>query len=101
MKKGNLPLVVIELKVGRFSTHDVLIYSTKAIKHKEVYPYLRYGLVIGEKAKIDKRFFTHNMGFDFAIAIDNLKNKDEELVEMIQTQLRASEDMLESRNQGN
>lgn len=94
VKKGKIPLVVIELKVGSFSTHDVLTYSTKAIKHKEVYPYLRYGLVIGEKDKVDKRFFTHNMGFDFAMALDNLNNA-EELLEIIRTQLRASEDMLD------
>jgi hypothetical protein len=95
VKKGNLPLVVIELKVRGFSTHDVLTYSTKAIKHKEVYPYLRYGLVIGEKTKIEKRFFTHNTGFDFAVAIDNIKNRIDELAEIIRTQLRASEEMLE------
>ncbi|MGD0029492.1 MAG: hypothetical protein ABSC91_11195 [Candidatus Bathyarchaeia archaeon] len=95
VKNDKVPLVVVELKVGGFSTHDVLTYSTKAIKHKEVYPYLRYGLVIGEKRKIDKRFFTHNMGFDFAVAIGNTKDNGEELVEIIKEQLRASECMLE------
>lgn len=94
VKNDKVPLVVVELKVGGFSTHDVLTYSTKAIKHKEVYPYLRYGLVIGEKTKIDKRFFTHNVGFDFAMAIDSIKDNLEELVEIIKEQLRASECML-------
>jgi len=42
-----LPFVVIETKYGSFSTHDVLIYSTKALKHKEIYPYIRYGFVVG------------------------------------------------------
>jgi hypothetical protein len=55
VKNEIVPLVVLELKVGDFSTHDVLIYSSKAAKHKEVYPYLRYGFVIGEKTKIEKR----------------------------------------------
>lgn len=95
IKNDKVPLVVVELKVGGFSTHDVLTYSTKAIKHKEVYPYLRYGLVISGKKKIDKRFFTHNTGFDFAMAIGNTKDNVEELVEIIKEQLRTSECMLE------
>jgi hypothetical protein len=95
VKNDRVPLVVVELKVGGFSTHDVLTYSTKATKHKEVYPYLRYGLVIGEKGKIDKRFFTHNVGFDFAMAMGNIEDNVEELVEIIREQLRAAESMLE------
>ena len=39
-----IPRVVLEFKSG-ISTHDVLTYSAKARKHKQVYPYLRYGLV--------------------------------------------------------
>jgi len=42
--KNSIPLAVIETKYGGFSTHDVLVYSVKAQKHKETYPYLRYGL---------------------------------------------------------
>jgi len=95
IKNDKVPLVVIEIKLGGFSTHDVLTYSTKANKHKEVYPYLRYGLIIGEKTKIDRRFFTHNTGFDFAIAIESIKNSAEELVETTKEQLRAAEDMLQ------
>src|SRR3989338_1273573 len=36
-------LVVIETKYGGFSTHDIITYSVKANRHKEIYPYLRYG----------------------------------------------------------
>ena len=32
----------MEFKQG-LSTHDVLTYSAKATRHKQVYPYLRYG----------------------------------------------------------
>ncbi|MBC7081821.1 MAG: hypothetical protein H5T44_06250 [Thermoplasmatales archaeon] len=38
IKKGDLPLVVIEAKYNSLTTHDILVYSTKALKHKEVYP---------------------------------------------------------------
>ena len=94
IKKENsvVPLVVIEIKFGRFTTHDVLTYSAKALKHKEIYPYLRYGLVVAEVEQIHKRFFTHNAGFDFAIAIkkDNLH----EVSEIVKQQLDASKLML-------
>jgi len=74
IKKDNTPLVVIETKIEGFSTHDILTYSTKALKHKEIYPYLRYGLVVGNTEIIGNKFFTHNHGFDFAIAIPEIKN---------------------------
>jgi hypothetical protein len=92
IKKENIPLVVIETKYGGFSTHDVLTYSAKASKHKEIYPYLRYGLVVGEVQEIHKRFFTHNAGFDFAIATkeENLH----EVSEIVKKQLETAELLL-------
>ena len=63
-EETKIPRVVIEFK-KQLSTHDVLTYSTKARKHKQVYPYLRYGLVIGDSETIPGRFFTHNEAFDF------------------------------------
>lgn len=62
-----IPRVVMEFKAS-LTTHDVLTYSAKARKHKQVYPYLRYGLVIGDLVEIPGRFFTHNDGLDFAVA---------------------------------
>ena len=46
-----IPRVVMEFKQG-LSTHDVLTYSAKATRHKQVYPYLRYGLVIGKEGSL-------------------------------------------------
>ena len=86
---NGLPLVVIETKYGGFSTHDVLTYSTKAQKHKEIYPYLRYGLVVGGENKIHNRFFTHNVGFDFAYAMNDIDdNSIKELAEIIKQQIK-------------
>jgi len=64
---AEIPRVVMEFKPN-LSTHDVLTYSTKARKHKQVYPYLRYGLVVGNIPAIPGRFFTHNEGLDFCVA---------------------------------
>jgi hypothetical protein len=95
IKKTNpeIPLVVVEVKFGRFTTHDVLTYSAKATKHKEIYPYLRYGLVVGGVKKIQHRFFTHNSGFDFAVAIEKRENLPE-IIKVIKQQLRAAELLL-------
>ena len=60
IKDEKIPLVVLELKVDGFSTHDILTYSNKALKHKEVHPYLRYGLIICGSDVIDRKFFIIN-----------------------------------------
>jgi len=33
-----VPVVAIDVKLGKFSTHDVLTCSTKAIRHKDIFP---------------------------------------------------------------
>jgi hypothetical protein len=63
--------VVLEFKTS-MTTHDILTYSTKAEKHKTIYPYLRYGLVASQNAHIPGRFFTHNEGIDFCICTGGL-----------------------------
>jgi hypothetical protein len=43
-----LPRVVLEFKAS-ITTHDIVTYSAKARKHKQVYRYLRYGLVVSNE----------------------------------------------------
>jgi hypothetical protein len=69
-----IPRVVMEFK-ARLSTHDVLTYSAKARKHKQVYPYLRYGIVIAREPTVPGRFFTHNEALDFCVAAALYKGK--------------------------
>jgi hypothetical protein len=64
----SIPRVVLEFKPG-ISTHDVLTYSAKARKHKQVYPYLRYGIVVAEVSYVPRRFFIHNEALDFFVAL--------------------------------
>lgn len=68
------PRVVIEFKMG-ISSHDILTYSTKAGKHKKIYPCLRYGLLASELEFIPNRFFIHNDNLDFFIAAKNYKSE--------------------------
>jgi|ERR1035438_4995512 hypothetical protein len=63
-----IPRVVMEFK-GRITTHDVLTYSAKARKHKQVYPYLRYGIVCSGESRVPGRVFTHNEALDFCAAL--------------------------------
>ena len=64
--------MVVEFK-SRITTHDVLTYSAKARKHKQVYPYLRYGIVISDLAVIPGRVFTHNEALDFCATVADYK----------------------------
>jgi hypothetical protein len=69
---AEIPRVVLEFK-ARLTTHDVLTYSAKARKHKQVYPYLRYGLIIANESSVPGRFFTHNEALDFCAAAASFK----------------------------
>jgi len=62
-----LPRVVLEFKPS-LTTHDVLTHSAKARKHKQVYPYLRYGIVVSGCDSLPGRFFRHNEALDFGVA---------------------------------
>lgn len=70
-----IPRVVLEFKTG-ISNHDVLTYSAKARKHKQVYPYLRYGLVVSNEAVVPRRFFIHNDFLDFFAALKNTQSTE-------------------------
>lgn len=89
--KGEIPLVVVELKVGSFSTHDVITYSWKAERHKKVYPYLRYGFAVVEIDILGRRFVTHNEGFDFAVALPDPTGIKTALVAIVRRQIASAE----------
>jgi len=89
-----IPKVVFEFKVEHITTHDVITYSNKANRHKNIYPYLRYGLVVYGIDKIPGRFFKHNEGMDFCLIINGKPN--EELVsQLVQKELKASDTLEE------
>jgi hypothetical protein len=82
-----IPLVVIELKVRDITTHDIITYSHKAQRHEEIYPYLRYGLVVGQGGPLTAKFLTHNEAFDFALSIPNADDGVEALAVVLRRQL--------------
>lgn len=69
-----IPRVVIEFKT-KITTHDVLTYSAKAVKHKQIYPYLRYGILASGEKAVPGRVFTHNEGLDFFASVSGLEEQ--------------------------
>ena len=68
-----VPRVVVEFKLG-FTTHDALTYSAKAATHKNIHPYLRYGVVIARgKAReaISSKMMRHGHNFDFMLILES------------------------------
>jgi hypothetical protein len=86
-----IPRVVLEFKVG-ITTHDVLTYSAKARKHKQVYPYLRYGLIASNESTVPRRFFVHNESLDFFAALRGVNDSQLEgiFARLIEAEVRTS-----------
>lgn len=47
-----VPRVAVEVKFGGVTTHDAIVYSEKARRLRNVYPYLRYGFLVGDVASL-------------------------------------------------
>lgn len=70
-----IPRVVIECKLKDVTTHDALTYSAKAVTHRAVHPYLRYGFLAGQRRSygIPPRLVRHGENFDFLLTWRSLK----------------------------
>jgi hypothetical protein len=64
-----LPRVAIEVKCDRVTTHDALVYSEKARRIRTIYPYLRYGFLLGGVPTVPPRVLRLGNEFDFIIAL--------------------------------
>jgi len=70
-----IPRVIVESKVGAISTHDVITYSQKASYHKNVIPFVRYGIMCGDRKQypLPGRLFRHGTNFDFLFSFVGLE----------------------------
>jgi hypothetical protein len=84
----SLPRVVLEFKAG-MSTHDVLTYTAKARRHKHVYPYLRYGIVVGRESKVPRKFFIHNDALDFCLTAGAYATDERKLTTVLEELIAA------------
>lgn len=65
------PLVIIEVKNKGYTSHDIIVYSDKAKRHKILYPHIKYGfVVINSKQPLSYKYFSHAENFDFAYLLD-------------------------------
>ena len=90
--KKIVPRVIIESKVGTVTTHDAITYSHKAMYHKNVIPFLRYGIMLGsrEKYPLPGRLFRHGTNFDFLFSFVDYQPTDKELdtfIEMLKKEI--------------
>jgi hypothetical protein len=78
---GWKPRVVVEAKVGSVTTHDAITYSQKAANHRSVFPYLRYGIMLGNRQHypLPGRLYRHGTQFDFMISFRGYKPSAKEL----------------------
>ena len=89
------PRVVIEAKFGGVTTHDAIIYSYKAQRHKAVTPYLRYGIMLGnmKEEALPWRLFRHGAYFDFMIRFSDAvltMNEKDTFVDLIKSEMAYS-----------
>ena len=65
-----IPRIVIEVKYNSVTTHDTIVYSEKAERIRRVYPYVRYGIVLGNLPNVPGRVLRLGQAFDFIAAIE-------------------------------
>ena len=90
-----VPRIVIECKQSSITTHDALTYSTKAATHKNVHPYLRYGILLGncEHHPLPPRLVRHGANFDFMaswVGYDATDDEWQELMGVLVDEVKAS-----------
>lgn len=89
------PRIIVETKINSVTTHDPITYSQKAQTHKNVHPYLRYGILIGNRKDypLPGRLFRHGQHFDFMLSWKSFKGEKNEwnsLIEILQSEYEAS-----------
>lgn len=80
-----IPRVIVESKVGSVTTHDAITYSHKAMYHKNVIPYVRYGIMLGarETYPLPGRLFRHGTNFDFLFSFVDYVPSEKELTTFV------------------
>ena len=72
---------MVEAKVDSITTHDAITYSQKAANHRSVFPYLRYGIMLGNRQHypLPGRLYRHGTQFDFMISFREYEPSAKEL----------------------
>ena len=94
------PRIIIEGKINSVTTHDAITYSQKTSTHKNVHPYLRYGILLGNRKHypLPGRLFRHGAYFDFMLSWRAFKPSEEEwknFLKIIKREIKYSEQLEE------
>ena len=94
------PRIIIEGKINSVTTHDAITYSQKASTHKNVHPYLRYGILLGNRKHypLPGRLFRHGAYFDFMLSWKAFKPSEDEwknFLAIINSEIEYSEQLEE------
>lgn len=90
-----VPRVIVESKIGTVNTHDAITYSHKAMYHKNVIPFVRYGIMLGDRETypLPGRLFRHGINFDFLFSfVDCIPSEKETamFIEMLKREIKYS-----------
>ena len=91
-----IPRVIAEAKFSSVTTHDAIVYSYKAECIKRIYPFCRYGMIIGDFNSIPGRVFRHGRNFDFicSIAYPFLDEQIQQVQKLFVSELIASRNIV-------
>lgn len=80
-----IPRVIIESKIETVTTHDAITYSHKAMYHKNVIPFVRYGIMLGnrETYPLPGRLFRHGINFDFLFSFADYEPTEKEMTTFV------------------
>ena len=70
-----IPVMIMETKNEGMSSHDLLLYSTKADKIKSIFPFVKYLLVCNYAAKLELTIARHGKYFDGVYILHRKKEK--------------------------
>ena len=84
-----IPRVIVESKIESVTTHDAITYSNKANYHKNVVPFVRYGIMCGNRGHypLPGRLFRHGTNFDFLFSFIGYEPSEKEKIAYIPDEL--------------
>lgn len=87
-----VPRVAVEVKFRGVTTHDALVYSEKARRIRQIYPYIRYGMFLGDMEFVPPRVLRLGTEFDFIVTVGNPPGQNElpTLVDILLDELKTS-----------
>lgn len=92
---GKIPRVAIEIKLNTVTTNDAIAYNEKARRHKLVYPYLRYGVLVASwgDSPLPARLVREGRDLEFAFLVSGKEFSAEEwgiLIDLLGQEIMAS-----------